>query len=327
MEELFSVGGPVTGKGFYGRREALGEIKHELVEKKRLGYAVYGPRRIGKTSLLKELERELRKSRVVQVVYLDVSGVHPFTAENFYDQLLYATVQAILPRLSAEKRLWEALKGSGEAVARLLRDAEVSVCVKDYLEVRLRLREEKASLQQLLAKTMNSIESLARESKTRVIVVLDEFQFAEKLEPNITWAIRSAVQEWKNASIMVSGSEVSLLEQMILPKTAPFYLLLKPLRLGPFDEKTSRQMIEDKFKKAGIKYDADALHAAFELTGGFPYYLQWLGDKLYDLKASRVTAVEVGEAFEALLDEGEVLFLAELEKLAPAEKEVLIELA
>jgi len=323
---LFKVGGPVVGKDFYGREETLETLYKDLVEQGKLGYVVYGPRRIGKTSLLEEFSNTVEKRGSATPVYFDVSSLHPFEIESFHDHLFLKCVEAFKPKREIRARLAEALKGSGDALASLLRSAEVSVGIKDYLQVKIGVKEKKASLQDLIKKSFGIAESLAKETDSRAILIFDEFQMVEDLEKNTIWAIRSIAQDWKNTSIIVCGSEVSLLEQMILPKTAPFFQLLKPCQLGPFDEATAIGMMQEKFTKAGLSFGKDELKEIFNITGGYPYYLQWLGDKIYDSEEKKVSKMVIEGALKAMLAEGDAIFRSSLERLSAGEKDVLIEI-
>lgn len=53
---------PVKGEGFIDREELLEEMFFELRDiNSTTGYALYGKRRIGKTSILKEVQRRLNE--------------------------------------------------------------------------------------------------------------------------------------------------------------------------------------------------------------------------------------------------------------------------
>ena len=323
---IFRIGGPVTGKDFYGRENVLKMLYNNIAEKGVLGYVVYGPRRIGKTSLLEEFANMLGKKKSVTPIYFDVSSLHPFDIETFHDQLFLKCVSAFEPKKEIKSRIMDALKGSADALANLLRSGEVSAIIKDYLQVRIGVKEKKANLQDLIKKSFGVPESLGKETESRAVLILDEFQMVDDLEKNTVWAIRSIIQEWKNASIIVCGSEVSLLEQMILPKTAPFFQLLRPYQLGPFDEKTSVNMMRERFNLAGLSADDEILEYIFSITQGYPYYLQWLGDKIYDSGKKKIGKETVESSLGALLNEGDPLFRSSLEKLSPLEKDTFIEI-
>lgn len=64
---------PVKGAGFIDRQELLDELISELTDiKSSTGYALYGKRRIGKTSILKEIQRRLDEEDEIVAVYFSV---------------------------------------------------------------------------------------------------------------------------------------------------------------------------------------------------------------------------------------------------------------
>ncbi len=64
---------PATGDSFVGREKLLEEMLIDLRDTTSwMGYAIYGTRRIGKTSVFKELERELKGEEKIVVIYLSL---------------------------------------------------------------------------------------------------------------------------------------------------------------------------------------------------------------------------------------------------------------
>lgn len=331
---LFQVGGPVTEKFFYDRDEILEELRSSLIKKRSyIGFALYGIRRTGKTSILKEFKRRTKEEKDVVVVYVDVSGIHPFNIENLYDTVFSRTIEALNKkgRLPVKTNVINALRGSLTSLVNVIRTAEVDISIKDYLDLKVKLKEGKADLQQLLEKSFNSLEKLSEKTNTRIILVLDEFPFIEDFgEKNIVWSIRSVVQNWKNACLIVSGSSVSMMKEMTSVKTSPFYMLLQIREVNPFDEKTSFEMLKERFNRINIKINDDACELAFKLTSGFPFYLQWLGERVHDMiiisKKKTLDKELIRRAYGKILKEGEVIFAADIEKLSNGERDVLIEM-
>lgn len=334
IKTLFQVGGPVTKEYFYDREEILDELEMNLVRKRSvLGYALYGARRTGKTSILREFIERRRENKDIIMAYVDVSGVYPFKIENFYDAIFSSTIEAFKEKgtLPLKVSARELLKGSVSNIVALIKDTRISFTVREYLELKLSFKEGKINLQELLDKAFTAIEKLSKQTKTRGILLLDEFPFVEGLDKDISWAVRSIVQNWKRACIIIAGSNVSMMRQMTSIKTSPFYMLLQIREIGPFSEEISSSMIKDKFKEAGVKIDASALKEIYTLTRGFPFYLQWLGNKIYDLcvfgDLKNVDSEIVKKAYEKILREGEIIFSADLEKLSIWEKNILVEIA
>ncbi|HLC68196.1 MAG TPA: ATP-binding protein [Candidatus Bilamarchaeaceae archaeon] len=327
MYPIFQLGGPVTGKDFYGREGVLRSLQRDLVDKGMRGYVIYGARRIGKTSLLMEFKQRITANKKATCIYIDVSSIHPFTLERLYDTMFIESLKAFRPKLDMWDGVKSALAGSATAFSEILKNASIDIVVKDYLTIKFRLKERKADLQELLKNALTAVEKYSERSKTRGIIILDEFQLIEKMEPKTLWAFRAHIQNWKHAAMIVAGSEVSFVEELTINKTAPFYMLFKIENLKPFDKKTSENMILDKFKKLGMHIEQNALEKCHDLTGGYPFYLQWLGDAIYDQKPKKIGIAEVVLAFRALLKESEVIFYSELERISEGEKSVLIELA
>lgn len=321
---IFRIGGPVTKEEFYDRREILNDLEREI-GKGRLGFAIYGPRRVGKSSILKEFA--LKTDSIP--IYLDVTNIHPFNLENFYDALFNSTIQAFKDRkkLPLKINIKEALGGSLAALVSVLKQVEVNVSIKEYLEIKLALMEGKANLQDLLNKSFMAIENLSKETKSRAVLIMDEFHLIDHLDPNIFWAIRSIIQNWRHAGIIVAGSEISMLKQIISTKTSPFYMLLKIKEIGPFTREDSISMLKDKFEKMGLKFSLKDLEAIYGLTKGYPFYLQWIGDKICDMNEKKITIDIIKNSYDVLILEGEVIFAIDLEKISENERNILIALS
>ncbi len=328
----FQVGGPVTGEGFFDREEFFEEFERSLIRKRSvLGFALYGLRRTGKSSILKEFQARLESRKNVIAIYIDVSAVHPFSIENFYDRVFEETFLAFQKRekLPRSMRIEEILHGSVSSILDFLRRSEVSVSIKEYLELRIKFSEKKASLDELLKKAFETPEKLSKETGCRAILMLDEFPFFESFGvENSFWALRSVVQDWKESCLIVSGSNISVMKQIASKKTSPFYLLLQIREVKPFDEKNSVKMLSGRFGKIGLKSEKGSLKLAYDLTGGFPFYLQWLGDRISDISSGKIISEKtVRVAFEKILNEAEAVFQIDISSISNGERDVILEIA
>jgi AAA+ ATPase superfamily predicted ATPase len=321
---IFRIGGPVVKEDFYDRKDILETLEKEL-KKGSIGFALYGLRRIGKSSILKEFTI---KTKMVPI-YIDITNIHPFSLENFYDAIFNSTIHAFKDKkkLPLKINIKEILNSSFTTLLSILKRVEINVNIKEYLEMKLAFKEGKANLQDLLNKSFSVIENLSKETKIRSVLIMDEFQLIENLDKNLFWAIRSIIQNWKYAGIIVAGSEISMLKQITSMKTSPFYMLLKIKEIGPFNKEESIIMLKDKFTKLNLKFNEKDLEIIHNLTGGYPFYLQWLGDKIYDTQEKEITLDLIKQAYEVLMLEGETIFAIDLEKISENEKCILIELS
>ena len=68
---------PATADDFVGRKEITEELVNQLTSKNKIGFSLSGVRRVGKTSILKEVERRLSDYEQVNVIYLSIWRVSP----------------------------------------------------------------------------------------------------------------------------------------------------------------------------------------------------------------------------------------------------------
>ena len=96
----YSVGGALSepsGRGFYGRQDVFDFVRSGLAVEQRGPILLYGQRRIGKSSILRQLPSHLPDDLVC--VYFDLQG----KASMELDQVLYGLARAIADRLKLPK--------------------------------------------------------------------------------------------------------------------------------------------------------------------------------------------------------------------------------
>lgn len=76
---------------FYGRQDELGEI----IRNRSQSFAVYGPRRIGKTFLLKQVQRIINSEQVCQAIYFSCQN-------NSIAEVKYRLLRELEPKVSTE---------------------------------------------------------------------------------------------------------------------------------------------------------------------------------------------------------------------------------
>ncbi|MGR3317994.1 MAG: hypothetical protein ACUZ8O_05890 [Candidatus Anammoxibacter sp.] len=68
----FIVGMPVWGDDFFGREDIVNSVTRFISSSNQYNYLIYGQRRIGKTSLLRKLEKEICPAKDVLAVYFNL---------------------------------------------------------------------------------------------------------------------------------------------------------------------------------------------------------------------------------------------------------------
>ena len=92
----YIAGNPIGDDGFFGREDVLRDVLQVLHNPKENAIVLYGQRRIGKTSVLLQLERQLRETGDFDAVYFDLQDKAGLSLEK----VLYELAQRIVFNLN-----------------------------------------------------------------------------------------------------------------------------------------------------------------------------------------------------------------------------------
>lgn len=159
---------------------------------------VYGPRRLGKTSLLLHVEARLQEERLV----FHVDCTRKETDEEIA-QVLLGQLSGLHGRW---RRLWDWIKEHLEAT----RTRIVMAGKTPRVELDLSQRSGRS-----IADAVQLIARVAESAGSDVAVVLDEWQVPLARNESISWQMRAVSQAHPCLQLVFSGSEPSLLLQML----------------------------------------------------------------------------------------------------------------
>jgi len=163
------------GKTLSAERKLVEELVRELASKNKIGFSLSGIRRIGKTSILREVERKLRKQGI-PVVYVSMWQILPGTIDELARVLDRNALEAFEKNLPKRFKFEELLATGARALATLLSGLSLSAKVAEDLEISLSyVRRESGDVEEAVAKSISLIEHLAEMTKTRCVLVIDEF--------------------------------------------------------------------------------------------------------------------------------------------------------
>ena len=294
----FPVGGPVPAADLVGREAYIRRIGERLSDGNHV--LVAGPRRIGKTSLILEVLRRLRR-RGALTAYVDCLGATDIRG------LGERLVDALLENVSGVERSFEQAK----AIAAGMRP---TVKVRyEHVELALDLAREK-NAQRFFEGSLDLPRALAARTGKRVVVVFDEFQAAGRLGPRVFDVMRARFQAQRGVSYAFLGSEEGILEELFSEKGRAFYRFAVPVDLA--DAAGHRfgiapddwlEYIRDKFAARKIAIDDASVDRVIDATGGHPQDTMQLCAALYYLMRDAgqrvVTADHVAVAYEQALRE------------------------
>lgn len=277
---MFQSSTPVTHQAFFNRTMELARLRHAVQRLEAGGsptwLAIIGQRKVGKTSLIRELQRSYR-GRAVHFVHMDVNEHMPISALLFRTYALRVLDGVVGPTLG---RSAEAAAGS-RRYARLLHGSSLrSQLPPDLFDLLLDLPEFDVHSETVSA-ILDLPEQLAKAFDVRVFVSWDEFQemlgIAKRLGFDPIARMRSVWQRHERVSYVVSGSAPSVLRHMILDRASPFFQHFDVMELGPMHHDDAMDLLREGSE--GV-IPTELAARLVELSGGHPFYLQVLGEEL-----------------------------------------------
>jgi AAA+ ATPase superfamily predicted ATPase len=294
----FPLGGPVPAADLVGRESYIRRATARLADGNHI--LIAGPRRIGKTSVMLEILRRLRR-KGLHTAYVDCMGATDLRG------LGERLADAVLENVSGVERSFEHAK----AVAAGMRPtAKVRY---EHLEVALELAREK-NPQRFFDGALDLPRALAAKTGKRVVVAFDEFQAAGQLGPRVFDVMRTRFQAQKAVSYAFLGSEEGILEQLFSEKGRAFYRFALPLDLADaaghrfgIDPDDWLSYIEEKLSERKLTITDADVDRILDATGGHPQDTMQVCAGLYYLMRDaglRVVSPEaIGVAIEQALRE------------------------
>lgn len=308
----FPVGGPVLGADLVGREAYLRRLVARLHDGTHV--LVAGPRRIGKTSIIREALRRLSRKGDL-VAYVDCLGATDLRVLG--EQLANA---ALAPLTGTDRTLDQARDlATGRSLGRLR--------YADLAPLLALARERSATRAFEIALDVPRL--VATRSGRRLVVALDEFQAAGRLSPRAFDVMRAHFQAQRGVAYAFLGSEEGVLEELFGEKGRSFYRFAQPLdlsepggdaRFGIAPEDWVRYLIA-KYQAKRVRIGEAEVDRILDATGGHPQDTMQVCARLLELaRDAGVASIDgdlVAIAYEQALRELErpfALHWAELGK-------------
>jgi hypothetical protein len=157
---------------------------------------------------------------------------------------------------------------------------------------------------------------------TKIVVVLDEFQ--EIVNLNIEAKMRSVIQHHSNkVSYIFMGSKKSLLHQMFLDKSRPFYKSVKHFKIKEIETNEWIKFITKRFELTKKIIDEKYIQMILDITKGFPYYSQQFAYEIWSITQSKVDESILEKAKKNIILREEDLFVIEWDNLTANQKKAI----
>lgn len=319
---------PAAGEDFFNREELLHEMLATLANTEvDMGFALIGPRRVGKTSILKEVASRLNQRGEVVAIYLSVWQLVENTLKEFSQELTTATFDAFKPRFATKHKLNELLRVPAKKVYGLLKTLDIHIRLMDEIEVELASREKRLDAGSLMENVFNLIENLSQDFGVRSVLMIDEFpslielKNGKRIGEAIIRKLRTINEGLQNTVLCISGSIRKTMEIALLSPTSPFYRQFIVRKVGPLDKSSVGGLLKKNLTRP---ISPDAIDEVYSLTYGIPFYVQFIGRELERSPQPSIDRSSVVHAFaEMLQEEGDVIFAQEFYGLNDKERAIL----
>lgn len=324
---------PAVKDDFVNREDIIKEMISSLEDEGvRMGFAIVGPRRIGKTSILKEVIRRLQEKKNIVPVYFSLWDLVENTLPEFCTRVTFSIIESFKPYLSLKLKIKKFLKVPALKFFDVLHSLDIKMSLFDEIEIALKMgRRGEIDPNTLIEKLFSFGEQMAGESGVRLILMFDEFpsimdiKNKSRLGEGIIRKIRTIYEGLENTILCISGSIRRTMEIAALSPSSAFYRQFIVKNIEPFDFESTKEILE---KNIGRRISEKAVGKFYEFTGGIPFYLQFLGRELQKSSPMRVDLRLIKEIFEEFLfQEADILFSEQIKSFSDKEKMILSRMA
>jgi uncharacterized protein len=290
VKNPFQYGGIVAGDSFCNREQERADLRQAIENGEKL--FVYSERRMGKTSLVQTVLRQLPDDYVA--AYADLWPTDGQT--SFVTTLAKAVATSMT---SSGKRLLELAK-------ELFGSLSPKLTVDDGGQPTLTFGVARhGDLQPALEEVLAAPARIQARGKRRAVVVLDEFQrIAEYDDDLVERRLRSVIQHQPDVAYLFLGSRRHLIQEMFLDADRPLYRSAGHYPLGPIELSYWLPFIRHKFAAGNKTISDEHVEEIYRLTQGHPFYTQHLAHALWERceTGAEVTGELVEDATRLLLE-------------------------
>jgi len=281
----FKYGQIVQDKDFCQRPVLIQRLSTDIIK----GQNVYvqGERRIGKTSLICECARQLKKYRLIYIDLLEVK-----TIDDFIKRILAALVSM------------EQMGGMVERIFKKLAHIRPTISIDPITGMPILGFDGTIPFSQDSIHGVLDLIYSYQTKKKSIVVVFDEFQDILNLKDarKVLAILRSKVQFHSDVSYLFSGSVRNKMLEIFSDPDSPFFKSAVPLNVGPLDSGYFRGFLSKKFKNGKREITPEVWDRIFEICSDVPGDIQQFCDALWDISsaAEQLTPVHLPAALELI---------------------------
>jgi len=297
-------------------RILLGRIQHKKPEKSLL---LTGLRGTGKTVLLNEIER-MAQTQGYRTVSIEAHEDKPLAP------LLASQLRTILYDL-------DRIVGAGDKVRRglaVLRSFVGALKVQvGEVSLGLDIEPEKGSadsgdIEIDLPNLFVSVAEAAEERHAAIAIFVDEIQYFNSKELGALIMAMHKVQQ-RQLPLALIGAGLPILPALAGDSKSYAERLFAFPQIGALSKEDATKALQDPVKTNGVTFETSALNKIYQLTQGYPYFIQEWGYQSWNYApASPITLRNVHKATAKVISRLDAnFFRVRFDRLTPSEKKFL----
>lgn len=319
MTNPFEFGRELSALEIVDREEEVRQVIQAIMETGRL--FVIGPRRFGKTSILRAAAEKAHASGAV---------VFRYNAEA------YPNVTVLSERIVADAatHLTGPVRKAGRRIQEIFGSLRPQVTydpIGDQFAVSLATDARHGAGPSLLSETLAGLDALAASSKKPVAIIIDEFQkIVEDGGLEAEGQLRAAVQSHDHVGYVFAGSKTRMLSEMTGDEGRPFYRLGSRLFIGPIPRSDFERFLSAGFSRAGLHIEPDAIIEILDRAEDVPYNVQRLAHACWTeahVLGAPVTPAVVTRVLETLVSRDDPFYTQIWNRTSPTQKQALLAVA
>lgn len=259
---------------------------------------ITGLRGVGKTVLLNRF-CDVAEDEGWSVVEMEASD----NDEDTFRAELAAQLMDVLLELEPRRKTWsDKFKKAFTA----LKSLSLTIDPEGSISAGLNLEPGGTGVQRMLSadltKTFQAVGQAAKEKKSGVVILLDEIQFLAKTQmEGLIRALRKTVQ--KALPITLVGAGLPQIAELTGDAKSYSERLFVFPEIGNLGDRDADNALREPAGREEITFEDAAVGTALAETGGYPYFIQEFGSKVWNFSDGPVISGEDATAAVALYEE------------------------
>lgn len=304
MDTIFVSGQPVIKPHFTNRTKEMDQLYKDTIIVKNGAFtnlAILGPRRVGKTSLIKNTISLLDEDEQIIPLFIDCLPMPSMRRLSVY--IAEGAKNAYSKKKNDPEYISKINNYIKKNVAEVLsKFREIDISIASYITFHLSMQDNTADEQVMFEQALNYVEQLGHNKNVCFVIFFDEFsEIAIRWGEDFPKILRTIAQQQTKVMYVLSSSAITYMNELVYSEKSPFYKQLKPLLLGPIPPEETKTFIRDRLKIAGRTINDEALDEIIDITNCLPDYIQRIGSLILDTSDnSEINVDDVKKAHESI---------------------------